>query len=429
MPLAVLLGPSIGRLNLGPRLTNILPGPHMALVLVLIASLLARVGWLDRPAGSLIFDETYYVNAARVILDRPVAEGAPYANSEPGIDPNREHPPLGKLLIAGSMEVFGDKALGWRFPSIVAGMLSILLVYGIVRAAGGDQWMGVLAAGLLGIENLALVHSRIGTLDMMLMAFMLTGAWCYLKGWPLLAGMLCAVAALMKLGGVYALLALFLIEFFVLSRGWLETGRLSRSSILTGAKLLASFAVVWLFGLWVLDLWVTNYDTPWEHLDFMLDYGFALTREGGPANQESYPWQWLVNDVEMTYLRVDERIMAGEELKATRPLTWFRGAMNPIVLGAAPLGLAFGLYRTWAHNDRLGLWVVAWFAGTFIPFVPASLLADRISYIFYILPTVPAFAIGLALLFGRGRLPVVVLWVFLLAVVVGFVGYYPIRRL
>lgn len=409
-------------------LTPLLPNPQMVLALVLLAGLLARIGWLDRPNEALIFDEAYYINAARVLIDVPVPDDGHYAGSESGIDPNKEHPPLGKLMIAGSMKVFGDGPLGWRFPSIVAGMLSIVLLYGIVRAAGGDEWLGVLIAAILALENLSLVHSRIGTLDMTMTAFMLAGAWCYLKGWPLLAGLMIAVAAMIKLIGVYALGALLMVELFPVARMWLESGRFSLKSLVASLKLVASFIVVWIAGMWVLDVWVTNFDTPFAHLDFILDYGFALTREGGPANQESDPWQWLINEVPMTYLRVDEEVTleGGNELK--RAIIDFRGAMNPIVIGIAPLGLAFAAYRTWQANDRLALWAVAWFIATFVPFLLASLIAERITYIFYVVPIIPAFVVGTGLLLRRAGLPAIVLWGVLFAVLVAFIGYYPIRR-
>jgi hypothetical protein len=154
----------------------------------------------------------------------------------------------------------------------------------------------------------------------------------------------------------------------------------------------------------------------------------ALTREGGPANQESYPWQWLLNDVQMTYLRVDEQQLVNDKVDAVRALTYFRGAMNPILIGAAPIGIAYSVYRAWQFNDRVAVWAAGWFAATFGPFVITSLTTDRISYIFYILPTVPAFAVGLALLLRRGRLGQIVLWGFLVVFLIGFIGYYPIRR-
>ena len=64
-------------------------------------------------AGQLLFAvRVHYVPAARALL----------ALSGPR---NVEHPLLGKALIALSMRVFGDDALGWRALSTVAGAAAV----------------------------------------------------------------------------------------------------------------------------------------------------------------------------------------------------------------------------------------------------------------------------------------------------------------
>ena len=61
-----------------------------------------------------------------------------------------EHPPLGKLILAASMLVFGDNGIGWRVPSVIAGMAALGAVYLIVRAAGETAWLGILVTGVPG---------------------------------------------------------------------------------------------------------------------------------------------------------------------------------------------------------------------------------------------------------------------------------------
>ena len=144
--------------------------PWRVLPLVLIAAFVLRAVWISLPSGSLIFDEAYYVNAARIILGSTVPAGEHYAGSPLGLDPNVEHPPLGKVLIALSMAVFGDNGLGYRLPSVLFGMVALGALFLIVRAAGETAWLAILAVALFAFDNLAFVHGRIGTLDMPVLA-------------------------------------------------------------------------------------------------------------------------------------------------------------------------------------------------------------------------------------------------------------------
>lgn len=396
--------------------------------MLLLTSVFARTYRLRVPSQPIIFDERYYVNAARVILGWHVPAGDPYAGSKPGLDPNLEHPPLGKLLMAGSMKLFGDGPLGWRLTSVLAGMACIVLVYAIVRAVAGDGWLAVLAATIFSFDNLVLVHSRIGTLDMPYLALLLAGAWCWLRGRPLLAGIACAVAALIKLPAVYGLVALVLLALGKVVSERARQRMWNRAALRGCALLLLGFGIVWFFGLWLLDIAVTPYSTPWAHLHHMVSYGFSLSHRGGPTTVESNPWQWPLNDVQMPYFRVVESASTHGHVVASQTVIDFRGAMNPVLLVAAPFALAYVAWRAWRVRDALSRWVLAWVAATYLSYYPLVLLTHRTTYIFYFLPTLPSLAVAIAQLLRQSRLPSLVTWVYVLALAVAFAVYFPFHR-
>jgi dolichyl-phosphate-mannose-protein mannosyltransferase len=403
--------------------------PLQALVGVLGLAVLCRTFRLRQPNQAVIFDERYYVNAARIILGWHVNPDDPYAGSPHGLDPNHEHPPLGKLMIAGSMKLFGNDALGWRLPSLVAGVAAIVLVYLIVRAAARDEWLATIAATTFAFDNLVLVQSRIATLDMPYVVLLLLGVWLWLRGMPFLAGAACGVAALVKLPAVYGAAALLLLAVGAVAHERWRRRTWSRQHLRGLILLVVSFVGVWLLGLWALDVAFTPYNSPFAHLRYMFHYGFALSHGGGPVNSESNPWQWLANRVEIPYFKVDQNISVGGHVTATRPVVDFEGAMNPVVIGIAPLAFTYSAYRAWRFGDRLSLWVVAWVAATYLSYYPLVLISHRTTYLYYFLPTLPAVAVAIAQLLREAALPRLVAWGFLLGLAVAFYDYFPFRRL
>jgi dolichyl-phosphate-mannose-protein mannosyltransferase len=415
------------------RLLDNVSDPATALPLLLIGALIVRLLWLELPRGSHIFDEAYYINAARAILGWAIAPGAHYDDSPAGLDPNTEHPPLGKLLIALSMWVFGDQGIAWRIPSLIAGMTALGALFLIVRAAGETAWLAILAVGLVAFDNLTFVHGRIGTLDMLVLAPMLVGAWLALRDRWALAGLAMGIALLVKLTALYGVLALLLMIGLKLFEEWRARGTIAPRSLRPAATMLLTFGVVAFAGLWVLDSQFTSFASPIDHYRRMFEYGANLrgpvVQSGTCPGADSAPTQWLFNQCQITYVKVDVTVRAGEEVISTIPSIDVRGAMNPLLVAAIPFAILFAGWYAWRTNNLLARWAVVWAAANYLPYLVLEVFTQRVMYIYYMLPVVPALGVATAILLRRGGLPRPVTWGFLIAYAVGFAAFFPFRQI
>lgn len=420
-------------LRAGRRVVERVLDPATLLPLVLVAALAVRTVWLSLPPNALIFDEAYYVNASRALLGWEVPTGAAYADAPPGLDPNTEHPPLGKLLIAASMAVFGDNGIGWRLPSVAAGMLALIAIYLIVRASGETRRLGILAVGLAAFDNLMLVHSRIGTLDILALSPALLGAWAVLRERWVLAGALIGLAVLFKLTAIYAVLAVGILVATRVLPSWWRNRRIRLRDVTGPLAFAVATTTVALAGLFALDLRYTTYTNPVEHLRRMVDYGASLRAPvdsvGVCPEADSDPAQWLFNECQITYLRVDVTVRSGETVIETKPSIDFRGAMNPVLAAAIPIASLFAAWYAVRRRSALALWALAWAAANYLPYVLLALVTDRIMYLYYFLPTIPAVAIALAIFLMRDGQPRAVRWGFIVAYGLGFAAYFPFRQI
>jgi dolichyl-phosphate-mannose--protein O-mannosyl transferase len=402
--------------------------PLLVLALVSLLSLGARAYRLGAPcqlpctsanAHTLIFDEAYYVNAARVIAHLRPPAGSHYDASPLGSDPNAEHPQGAKLVMAAAIELFGDGPFAWRIGSLIFGSLAVLAMYALARAAGAGRWTAVGAAALLAADNLMIVSGRIGTLDMDALAPMLFGVALYLRGRLLPAVLMLALADCMKEVAPYALIVIGLLELGrvalahrdpELPRAWrLRPALLRFTGCVVGS--LAGF----ILGLWVMGLIATPYADsahqlitggPFAHLWHIVTYAEALTAPHGASGIASYPWQWLFDKGVITYLGVSSPL-PGHAAGIT-PVCQFLGEISPPILALAIPALLLCLMRLAGHPRRLAarsadtlqlaLLSLAWFVGTWGPYELQSAVEHRISYLYYMLSVMPGIYLAVSLL-------------------------------
>jgi predicted membrane-bound dolichyl-phosphate-mannose-protein mannosyltransferase len=116
---------------------------------------------ISRPA-STIFDESKYVDPAKALLA--------------GIlDPSPDGPPLGKLVLAGSVATIGDTPFGWRVPSLTFGAITLVGVFLLANLLFGDYALALAAALLTLLNNFLFIFSRTARMDIFRMAFAVWG--------------------------------------------------------------------------------------------------------------------------------------------------------------------------------------------------------------------------------------------------------------
>ena len=309
----------------------------------------------------LVFDEQYYIPAAKSIL-----QGA-------GTD-RIEHPPLAQLIIAAGIWLFGDNPLGWRFLPVVFGIIGLIFFYLICRQLKMTRKYAYLATFLLSFENQTFIQSSIAMLDVFSLAFMMASFWLYLKGRYITSGAMVGLAILSKLTGVLAALVIIV--------HWLLTDR-------THWKRLFIFIVVTLATFWILmpllefTIW-HKWLNPLTQVRFMLDSNSLATFAHHPLDAMlSRPWDWLIRPIILTYW-IDPHYLA---------------MISPPIWALIIPATIFIALKSWRPNNA-AIFALTWFAGTYLVWIPVSLATERISYIFYFYPAVGAICIALSLAFS-----------------------------
>ena len=199
----------------------------LLVAVILLVSAGVRLWHLSTPADYM-FDEIYYAKDAKAIVDGRLTPKPPY-RWEAGDEVSWPHPELGKMAIAVGVVLFGDRAFGWRAPSVVAGMVLLACVYPIARRLGlGPPW-ALLALLFAAADPLGMAQSRIATLDVFVAAWSVLCIYFALRYvqsekrlWLLFAcGAAGGIALATKWSGVLALVAAALI----LLGSWVWTRR------------------------------------------------------------------------------------------------------------------------------------------------------------------------------------------------------------
>ena len=401
-----------------------------------------RLPGLGRPLG-FVFDEIWYArNACRYVI----------GTAECGIDElaSRAHPPLGNWLIGAGIKAFGYEEFGWRIAAAVVGILSVAVLFVLVRhllrdAPAPARTIGAFAAaGLLASDFLHLVQSRIAMLDVFVTLFVIaavlfavldrdrapTAPWDrrpagYLslltldRPWRLMTGVALGAAVAVKWSGLYVALAVIplVVAWEISARRWSEQDAQHRS--LAHATWLAvreeGLRTVILLGLVPVAVYLAAYigrmpgeviGLPWregtfwlgvwDHQQAMLNFHTSLA---GSHPYESPPWSWLLLKRPVAYFFLETDGAYREILAIGNPLAWLVAASGLVALTVV-----------WARRGwRLRGPEAILIAGALATYLPWLVLQGSRSQVFlwYLLPSLPFMfaAVGVLLAWAWRSIP------------------------
>lgn len=110
--------------------------------------------------NSMYFDEIYHGRTAYEFLHGLTS----YENT---------HPPLGKILIALGVSIFGMNPFGWRIIGTLLGIVMVPLVYLFARQLTGDRLLASLACVLFAFDFMHFTQTRIATIDVYITFFVI----------------------------------------------------------------------------------------------------------------------------------------------------------------------------------------------------------------------------------------------------------------
>ncbi|WP_339899918.1 phospholipid carrier-dependent glycosyltransferase [uncultured Gilvimarinus sp.] len=160
---------------------------RLYLLLLLVTSAVVYITGYGQP-NALFWDENYHISSAEKYID--------------GVMYMEPHPPLGKLLMAGSEALLGANAgkdksnftgtdyvrdsdmpqggisfYGYRMPSTVLMALSVLFLFGIIRRTTGNPHVALAFCCFLIFDNALVIHARSAMLEGIQLFFILAAIY------------------------------------------------------------------------------------------------------------------------------------------------------------------------------------------------------------------------------------------------------------
>jgi len=401
--------------------------------------------------GGMIFDEAHYVPAAVKTL-----------NLQPA---NAEHMPLAKIVIAISIAIFGNYWFAWRFPIVLMGIASLYVFYRIAKRFMSERY-ALFATAMLSFDVIYFIHGSIFVLDMPAILFGLMGMELYFAKKYEWSALSFGTSFLMKELGLFFLAAISI--YHIATHLKLQEFK-SKLNLRKFAVFLVVLLLIGGGGLWVYDIifkpttGTTIYQSisamvivdqngnpittqtqiqnvtkanaitnPVEHVKFSWDYFSGLAPAiVTPESQFRPPWSWTmpIGDIFNSPHYLTVVVTAGGVSKTT--IDWISQITPFVEYFFLPI-VAIALFNIVIKKDenKLGVLLVGWITVSYVPWLLMGLFVQRMTFNYYILYTIPAFALGIPYFWSKFGLSenyrTIAMLLHLLFTIVFFFYFFPV---
>ena len=393
----------------------------IAAIVIFVIAHVALLAGITTP-GKFVFDEVHYVPAARQMLE-PVMP-------DPVLNPM--HPPLGKQMIAASIRIFGDNALGWRYPGALFGALAVVAVYLCGLVLFSAQPPAIACALIAFFNQMLFVMARTAMLDIFALGFGLFGIAAFLHGFGkerphglfAMAGASFGCAAACKWSGLFPLgVCIVIVATIRLMQRWRTQFADARATDWYRPGLWPHFrsyhfaacfalapALIYLASFVAFEGFSISAIIEAQRRIFADNTTTAIAEH---TYQSAWPsWPLLVRPVWFLFDKVgDDTIQA----------VVFLG--NPLVLWPALFALALALRDLIVARRRDAFLVLAFYFG---PYLAWALLPRTLGFLYYYLPAATFASLALVYALRRGNAPRILLWAYVAVAAAGFAVMLPI---
>lgn len=437
---------------------------QIALTLFTLVAGVMRIYHLSDP-NDIMFDETYYAKDACWYI-----YGSPSV-CEIETEQAQVHPPLAKWVMAVGIRIFGYESFGWRIASVIAGTVTVALFYLLARKLLRSTAAASIATGLLALDFLHFVQSRIAMVDVFVPLFGVAALLFVLydrdrilarssaegertgtapapstrpldRPWRLFAGIAAGAAVSSKWSGGLVLVMVLVLTLFWEIQSFRRDGkrrvlerflRQESTSILLWLFLVpvAIYVVTYIgrihgdfFALpWSENSWVGNFI---DHQRYMADFHRGLEAR---HPYQSPPWSWMLLKRPVSYFFCSGTSCSPAIGEGDYKEIFAAG--NPLVWWASIPAIAYVGWR-WLRTRKLGSAEGIILAGVVINYGPWLLpwFADRSAvFIFYLLPVIPFMCLALGYVAERvwnSKIGKAAVGAFAGAALGLFIFYYPL---